>query len=72
MSGYFMTMDPAVRFELHAATLAAARERATGLGIAAGRIDDLAREIRAAKDNRYDWVSSAFFLDLTLRKPAVA
>ena len=67
-SGYFTTMDPAVGFELHAATLAAARERATGLGIAAGRIDDLARDIQAAKDDRYEWVSSVFFLDLTLRK----
>jgi hypothetical protein len=42
------------------------------LGIAADRIDDLARDIRAAKDNRYEWVSSVFFLDLTLRKPAAA
>jgi SAM-dependent methyltransferase len=72
MSGCFPIMDPAVGFELHAATLAAARERATRLGIAADRIDDLARDIRAAKDNRYEWVSSVFFLDLTLRKPAAA
>ena len=72
MSGYFLTMDPAVGFEVHAASLAAARERATQLGIAADTIDDLVRDIRAAKDDPYEWVSSPFFLDLTLRKPAAA
>lgn len=50
-------------------SLAAVRERAARLGIAAGRVDDLARDIRAAKDGGYEWVSSGFVLDLTLRKP---
>jgi len=59
-------------FELHAATLAAARERATRLGIEADRIDDLVRDIRAAEDGGYEWVSSPFYLDLALRKPAAA
>jgi len=72
MSGHFMTADPELVFEIHAATLAAARERGTQLGIAAKRVDDLARDIRAAKDGGYEWVSSPFFLDLTLRKPNAA
>jgi hypothetical protein len=42
------------------------------LGIAADRIDGPVREIRAAKDGGYEWVSSPFYLDLALRKPAVA
>ena len=71
-NGCFLTMDPAVGFEVHAASLAAVRERATRLGIAAGRIDDLVRHIRAAKGGGYEWVSSGFVLDLTLRKPAAA
>ena len=42
--------------------------RGTQLGIAAERIDDLAREIQAAKGGGYEWVTSPFFLGLTLRK----
>lgn len=69
MNGCFLIMDPGLGFEVHAASLAAVRERATGLGIAAGRVDDLVRDIRAAKDGGYEWVSSGFVFDLTLRKP---
>jgi SAM-dependent methyltransferase len=71
MNGCFLPSGPEL-FELHAASLAAARERATGLGIAVGTIDDLVRGIRAAKDGGYEWVSSPFYLDLALRKPTVA
>ena len=71
MSGSFMTADPELVFEIHAGTLTAARERGAQLGIAAERIDDLARNIRAAKAGGYEWVSSPFFLDLILRKPTV-
>jgi len=42
------------------------------LGIAADRIDDLVRDIRAAKGGGYEWVAMGFLLDLTLRKPAAA
>lgn len=70
MNGCFLTMDPESGFEVHAASLAAARERAIRLGIAAGRVDDLVRDLRAAKDGGYEWVSSGFVFDLTLRKPA--
>ena len=72
MSGYFMMLDPKVGFEIHASTLAAARERAIKSGIVAERIDELVRDIRAAKGGSYEWVSSPFFLDLTLRKPGPA
>jgi SAM-dependent methyltransferase len=67
--GYFATLDPPVGFEIHAATLAALRDRVTGMGIAADRIDGLAAELQIAKGGGYEWVSSPFFLDLTLRKP---
>jgi SAM-dependent methyltransferase len=72
MSGCFLTADPEMVFGIHAATLAAARERAIQSGIVADRIDDLMRDIRAAQDDGYEWVSSPFYLDLALRKPTVA
>ena len=71
-NGFFMTADPELVFEIHAGTLAAARERGTQLGIAAERFDGLMRHIQTAKGGGYQWVSSPYFLDLTLRKPAVA
>ena len=71
--GSFGLIDPELGFELHAATLLAARERAVASGIATGQqIDDLARDLRAAKNGDYEWVSMPFFLDLTLRKPLAA
>jgi SAM-dependent methyltransferase len=71
--GSFGLIDPELGFELHAATLLAARERAVASGIATGQqIDDLAADLRAAKNGDYEWVSMPFFLDLTLRKPLAA
>lgn len=70
--GFFTTLDPMLGFELHAATLAAARERAVKSGVAAEKIDDLLLNLRVAKNGHYQWVSSPFFLDLALRKPTVA
>jgi SAM-dependent methyltransferase len=67
--GFFLTMDPELGFELHAATLAAAAERAAKSGVAAETIDDLVLNLRAAKVGGYDWVSTPFYLDLILRKP---
>jgi precorrin-6B methylase 2 len=70
VNGSFAIVDPELGFDLHAATLLAARERAVASGIAAGpQIDDLAGDIRAAKGGGYEWVSTPFMLDLTLRKP---
>src|SRR5882724_7003262 len=57
MSGSFMIDDPELVFGIHAGTLAAARERGIQSGIAAGRFDDLARDIQAAKGSGYEWVS---------------
>jgi ubiquinone/menaquinone biosynthesis C-methylase UbiE len=72
-NGYFETVEPAFGFELHASTLAAARERTVRSGIASEQqIDDLGDALRAAKTARYEWVSTPFFRDLTLRKPAAA
>jgi hypothetical protein len=67
-SGYFVTGDPELGFGLNSGALAAAREPAIKLGIAAERIDDLLLDLRAAQDRDYEWVSSPFFLDLALRK----
>ncbi len=73
VDGSFGITDPELGFDLHAATLLAARERAVASGIAAGQqIDDLVSDLRAAKGGGYEWVSTPFFLDLTLRKPVAA
>ena len=73
VDGNFAIMDPELGFDLHAGTLLAARERAVASGIATGQqIDDLVSDLRAAKHVGYEWVSTPFFLDLTLRKPAAA
>jgi hypothetical protein len=69
--GFFNVDRPDLGFGLHAGTLAAARDRATAAGLAAGgQIDALVSELRAAASGSYQWVTSPFFLDLTLRKPA--
>jgi hypothetical protein len=73
VGGSFATVDPELGFDLHAATLQAARERAVASGVAAGQqIDDLVSDLRAAKGGGYEWVSAPFVLDLTLRKPPAA
>jgi SAM-dependent methyltransferase len=73
VNGSFGIVDPELGFDLHAATLLAARERAVASGIAsAQQIDDLVGDLRAAKGGSYEWVSMPFFLDLMLRKPPAA
>jgi len=73
VDGRFGIIDPELGFDLHAATLLAARERAVASGIATGQqIDDLVSDLHAAKSGGYEWVSMPFFLDLTLRKPLAA
>ena len=60
-------------FDLHAATLLAARKRAVASGVASRQqIDDMVSDLRAAKGGGYEWVSTPFFLDLRLRKPLAA
>jgi len=54
VDGSFGIIDPELGFDLHAATLLAARERAVASGIATGQqIDDLAGDLRAAKSGGY-------------------
>jgi SAM-dependent methyltransferase len=72
-NGFFLTHDPELGFELHAATLAAGKERAIKSGAATEQeIDEAVRTLRTAKNGGYEWVSSPFFIDLTLRKPVAA
>jgi SAM-dependent methyltransferase len=70
MRGLFLVEDPEPMFEIYAATVEAVRERGIQLGIAAERIDGLVQDLRAAKDGGYEWVTSSFYLDLALHKPA--
>jgi ubiquinone/menaquinone biosynthesis C-methylase UbiE len=73
VGGSFPIVDPELGFDLHAATLLAARERAVASGIATGQqVDDLVSEMRTAKGGGYEWVSTPFMLDLTFRKPLPA
>ena len=70
-NGFFLPHDPELGFEIHAATLAAGKERAIKSGAATGQeVDEAVRTLRAAKNGGYEWVSSPFFLDLALRKTA--
>ena len=70
LGGFFVPLDPAlVGFEIHASTIAAARERVVGSGLAsAEQVDELVDSLRGAKNGDHSWVSSPFFLDLALRK----
>jgi SAM-dependent methyltransferase len=73
VEGSFGITNPELGFGLHASTLLAAKERAVASGVATGpQIDDLVSDLHAAKDDGYEWVSTPFFLDLTLRKPSAA
>jgi SAM-dependent methyltransferase len=67
-SGFFQVIAPELGFDVHASTIAAAKSRAIQSGVAsAEEIDALERALRAAKDGGYDWVTTPFFLALTLR-----
>jgi len=73
VEGRFGIVEPELGFDMHASTLQSARDRAVASGIATGQqIDDLVRDLRAAKGGSNDWVSLPFFLELTLRKPVAA
>jgi SAM-dependent methyltransferase len=68
-SGFFQVIPPEQGFDIHASTIAATKSRAIQSGVASGGdIDALERALRAAGDGGYDWVTSPFFLALTLRK----
>jgi SAM-dependent methyltransferase len=70
LDGSFGVDSPEQNFVIHAATLSAARERAIAAGIATEEvIDGLIGELRDAASGPYEWVTSPFLLELTLRKP---
>jgi SAM-dependent methyltransferase len=70
VNGSFATMEPDVGFDLHAETLAAARDRGVAAGVwTAEQVDTLVNDLRAAKVASYEWVSTPFYLDVALRKP---
>ena len=66
----FLAPTAQLGIDIHAGTLAAVRERAMQFGVTAEEVDDLTRQLDAVKVGDYQWVSSPFFLDLLLRKPA--
>jgi SAM-dependent methyltransferase len=71
VDGSFAVGPPEVLFRLYAGSLAAARERSLAAGlITAQEIDALIAPLQAAAGGGYQWVTSPFFLDFTLRKPA--
>jgi SAM-dependent methyltransferase len=70
-SGFFQVLAPAVGFDLHASTIAAAKSRVIESGVAsADEIDALEHTLRAAKDGGYAWVTTPFLLAVTLRTPS--
>lgn len=69
-NGFVKMVEPRLGFELHAATLAAAKDRASAFGIATEQeIDNLVASLREAADGSYEWVGSPTYFDLALRKP---
>jgi len=69
VDGSFIVHNPDQGFAIHAGALAAAPERATAAGLVTGEeIDRLVSDLRTAGNGGYQWVTSPFLLDLTLRK----
>jgi SAM-dependent methyltransferase len=69
-TGFFQIVAPALGFDVHASTIAAAKSRAIQSGVAKEEeIDALERTLRAASDGGYDWVTTPFLLEVTLRTP---
>lgn len=62
-SGYFLVIPPAMGFELHAATLAAAKNRAVSTGVVTAEYADaLIGRLRAAGAGDVEWVSSPHYI----------
>lgn len=69
----FDIVAPQVGFDLHASTLAAAKDRAIQSGrTTEDRVDEFVNDLRAAAHDPHDWVSTPFYLDLALQKPVDA
>jgi hypothetical protein len=72
VDGSFALDRPQRMFPLYAASLDAMRERGIAAGlVTTAQIDALTGPLKAAADGEYDWVTSPFFLDVTMRKPAL-
>jgi SAM-dependent methyltransferase len=70
VDGSFAIDRPQRMFPIYAASLDAMRERAIAAGlVTAAELDALTGPLKAAGGD-YDWVTSPFFLDVTMRKPA--
>jgi SAM-dependent methyltransferase len=71
VDGSFSVGTPRVYFGLYASTLAAMRERAVSAGLTTEQdVDAIVAALAGVQPAAYEWVTSPFFLDLTLRKPA--
>jgi SAM-dependent methyltransferase len=71
VDGSFALDRPRRMFLLYATSLDAVRERGIAAGlVTAAEIDALTGPLKAAAAGEYDWVTSPFFLDVTMRKPA--
>lgn len=71
VDGSFAVDKPQRMFPIYAASLDAMRERGiTGGLVTAAEIDALVDPLKAAAGGDYHWVTSPFFLDVTMRKPA--
>jgi SAM-dependent methyltransferase len=67
--GHFTVHPPEVGFELHAGTAAAVKDRAVHAGLITNEdMDALIGKLNRAREHGYEWVTSPFFLHLTLRK----
>jgi SAM-dependent methyltransferase len=72
MDGSFGAGPPARYFDLYASTLAVMRDRSVAAGLTTGQeIDAIIDVLASADPAAYEWVTTPFTLDLTLRKPAL-
>jgi SAM-dependent methyltransferase len=68
--GFFLVLPPAVGFELHAATLDAAKTRAVSCGAATEEeVAEVVANLRSAASADFEWVGSPVYLALTVRRP---
>ena len=71
MDGSFGVGPPAQYFDLYASTLAVMRDRSVAAGRTTGQeLDAVIATLTSADPAAYEWVTTPFTLDLTLRKPA--
>jgi hypothetical protein len=67
-SGFFQIVPPALGFDLHASTIAAAKSSVIESGVTSGdEIDALECSLRAAEDGGHNWVTTPSYLALTAR-----